>query len=61
MKHLVAIVMVAAFVSACVPRNPRVQAVSDTTASGPACKEIALAGKPARCEAIAPEAISGGR
>jgi len=58
---LVTIVMVAAFVPACAPRTPRVQAASNTTASGPACKEIALAGKPARCEAIAPEAISGGR
>ncbi len=46
---------------ACVPRSSRVQTATERTASGPVCKEIVEEGKPARCSAVAPSALSGAR
>ncbi|MFN0252286.1 MAG: hypothetical protein ACKV2T_35755 [Kofleriaceae bacterium] len=58
---LLAIVAFATFITGCVPRAARVQTQAETTASGPACKEIVEEGKPARCEAVAPSVISDAR
>lgn len=57
MKTLVVLALVS-ITAACAPQAAQIRRTQPTTVSAaPACKEIAVDGKPARCEAVPPAVL----